>query len=131
MAWLGTGVGAAAATGADEANTRFFGGIGPLEAEQQRAAGIETNASAGLFVGVNQFDANSGLAALEYAVDDAVSLARAFVVDLRLLSPRQTTWPWAASRGPKKAANPWSGCRRWARPSCPRAASRCWTPWWN
>lgn len=73
------------------ASARFVGGAAPLEAEQRLAAGLTTNASAGLFVGVSQFAPNSGLGALAYAVDDAVALAEVFVTDLQLLPPRQVT----------------------------------------
>ena len=46
--------------------------------------------SAGLFVGVGQFDAASGLSTLAYTPDDAVALADVFVRELSLLPPANT-----------------------------------------
>jgi hypothetical protein len=45
--------------------------------------------SAGLFVGVGQFETGSGLDPLRYAPDDAVALANLFVTQLELILPGQ------------------------------------------
>ncbi len=50
---------------------------------------VDSHHSAGLFVGVGKFDEDSGLSRLNCAPDDAVALAYAFVLDLRLIPPQQ------------------------------------------
>lgn len=47
----------------------------------------ERTGHAGLFVGVNQFTEDSGLATLNCAVNDAVSQAHVFVLELKLIAP--------------------------------------------
>jgi|GEM_PF-2668717 len=68
-----------------------------------RGIGVRQNASfepvttqpsggnAGLFVGINQFGTQSGLTPLRFAVHDAIELAYAFVVQLRLI-PAENCW---------------------------------------
>ena len=88
----GTAVVAQTAPGANAALTpRFFGGTRPLQASELNQTELEVNASAGLFVGVNEFGTDAGLPNLEFAVDDAVALAHAFVAELRVLPPMHAT----------------------------------------
>src|SRR5438128_7050913 len=47
------------------------------------AENIDSNASAGLFVGVRTFSADSSLTEVRYAVDDAIGLAYAFAIEPR------------------------------------------------
>ncbi|MBI1289880.1 hypothetical protein GC173_01365 [bacterium] len=61
----------------------------PLTAQVRQAASLEVNESAGLFVGVSQFLENgqpsTSIAAIPYAVDDAVDLAWTFSQRLALV----------------------------------------------
>lgn len=47
-----------------------------------------SDGNAGLFVGVNQFGRQSGLTTLQFAVHDAIELAFTFVVQLKLIPPK-------------------------------------------
>jgi hypothetical protein len=52
--------------------------------------------SAAFFVGVSQFDPDSGLGALRYTADDAVGLAQLYVQELKLVPPQHV---WIALSG--------------------------------
>jgi formylglycine-generating enzyme required for sulfatase activity/uncharacterized caspase-like protein len=62
-----------------------------LAATELASTGLERGSSAALFVGVNEFGADSGLENLDYAVDDAVALAHVLVAELQLIPPPQAT----------------------------------------
>lgn len=61
----------------------------PPEKEVEGAGDVNVQKSSGLFVGVGRFDEDSGLSTLGCAPDDAVALAHAFVLELRMLPARQ------------------------------------------
>jgi len=71
------------------------------DAERQRA-GFDARDSAGLFVGVRDFE-DPQLTPVSYAVDDAVDLAHLFVLELELIEARKVVL--ALSGEPQKVAS--------------------------
>lgn len=51
----------------------------------------QTSGNGGLFVGVGEFDPNSGLTKLNYTVNDAIALCHVFVEELKLVPAGQAT----------------------------------------
>lgn len=62
----------------------------PLTTVERSLAGLGTEGSAGLFVGIGRFDANSGLSDLRFTPDDALALANLFVNELAILPATNT-----------------------------------------
>jgi formylglycine-generating enzyme required for sulfatase activity len=69
------------------ADAKAVGRVLPLSPQQRAGAELKANFSAGLFVGVGEFEEKSGLSRLSYTPDDAVALAHLFVVELGLIPP--------------------------------------------
>lgn len=78
------------AVNAADDGARALGRVKPLTADQLKTENLAQDGSAGLFIGVADFGANSGLGALRYTVDDAVALADVFVRELRVLTAANT-----------------------------------------
>lgn len=64
---------------------KAVGRVERLSAAQMDGVGVKPGASAGLFIGIAEFDGNSGLPKLRYTVDDAIRLADLFIEKLGLL----------------------------------------------
>ena len=73
----------------------------PLPAQERESRAVQVVAlepladaapagNGGLFVGVNQFRSDTGLSDLDYAVHDAIELAHLFVLELKLIPPKNT-----------------------------------------
>lgn len=71
----------------------------PIDGEKLQKAGFDRRESAGLFVGVSEFE-DPSISRLEHTVDDAVDLAHLFIFELGLLAPEGCTL--ALSGPPKK-----------------------------
>src|SRR5687768_8945453 len=56
--------------------------VGPLKSDTP-------GQSAGLFIGVNEFAKDDGIATLNFAVNDAIELAHLFVLELKLIPPKE------------------------------------------
>lgn len=81
-------------------------GVAAISSEVQQSVGFDVNDSAGLFVGIREFD---DFPLVPYAVDDAVDLAHLFALELRLIKPENVVL--ALSGEPQK----WSSKKRLAR----------------
>lgn len=74
-------------------------GSAAVDREVLRQAGFDPSASAGVFVGVSQFE-DSRIHEVPFAVDDAVDLAHLFALELGLVAPNRSVLALAGE--PKK-----------------------------
>jgi hypothetical protein len=81
-------------------------GVVSISSDVQQSVGFDVNDSAGLFVGIREFD---HFPVVPYAVDDAVDLAHLFAVELQLMKPENVVL--ALSGEPQK----WASKKRLAR----------------
>jgi hypothetical protein len=65
--------------------------IRPLNEQERAELKLSSACSGGVFVGISQFEGDSGAPKLQFAVDDAVALAHLFALRLELIHPKNTT----------------------------------------